>query len=35
MNGLNAIIKKWLDEGCDKTPEQMVGIIDDEYRGVG
>ncbi len=29
--GLNAIIKKWLTAGCDKTPEEMVKIIQDEY----
>ncbi len=29
--GLNAIIKKWLASGCDKTPEAMVKIIQDEY----
>ncbi len=30
--GLNAIIKKWLACGCDKAPEEMVKIIQDEYR---
>lgn len=29
--GLNAIIKKWLATGCDKPPEAMVKIIQDEY----
>ncbi len=29
--GLNAIIKKWLAAGCDKTPEAMVKILQDEY----
>ncbi len=29
--GLNAIIKKWLASGCDKSPETMVKIIKDEY----
>lgn len=29
--GISAIIKKWLDNGCDKTPEEMVNIIRDEY----
>ena len=29
--GLNAIIKKWLASGCDKSPEEMVKIIKDEY----
>ncbi len=27
--GLNAIIKKWLSSGCDKSPEEMVKIIQD------
>ncbi len=31
--GLNAIIKKWLAAGCDKSPEDMVRIIQDEYTG--
>ncbi len=30
--GLNAIIKKWLASGCDKAPEEMVRIIEDEYK---
>ncbi len=29
--GLNAIIKKWLASGCDKSPDTMVKIIQDEY----
>ncbi len=29
--GLNAIIKKWLASGCDKSPADMVEIIQDEY----
>ncbi len=29
--GLNAIIKKWLADGCRETPETMVKIIEDEY----
>ncbi len=29
--GLNAIIKKWLSSNCDKSPEEMVQIIKDEY----
>lgn len=31
-NGLNAIIKKWLDGGCKETPEEMQMIICSEYR---
>ncbi len=30
--GLNAIIKKWLVSGCEKAPEEMVKIIEDEYK---
>ncbi len=29
--GLNAIIKKWLASGCEKSPEMMVQILKDEY----
>ncbi len=29
--GLNAIIKMWLASGCDRSPEAMVKIIQDEY----
>ncbi len=31
--GLNAVIKKWLNSGCRETPEEMVKIIEDEYKG--
>lgn len=30
--GFNAIIKKWLDEGCKKTPEEINQILIDEYK---
>lgn len=30
--GMTAIIKKWLDNGCIETPEEMVKIINDEYK---
>ena len=30
--GLNAIIKKWLDNNCKETPEEMVKIITTEYQ---
>lgn len=30
-NGLNAIIKMWLDGGCCETPEEMAEIIKSEY----
>ncbi len=31
--GLNAIIKKWLDNNCKESPEEMVKIITSEYDG--
>ena len=30
--GLNAIIKKWLNNNCSETPEEMVDIITSEYK---
>lgn len=30
--GLNAVIKKWLYNGCLETPEQIRDIIIDEYK---
>ncbi len=32
-NGLNAIIKKWLSDGCLESPEEMNVILIAEYRG--
>lgn len=32
-NGLNAIIKRWLESDCHETPEQMCEILLCEYRG--
>lgn len=32
-NGLNAIIRKWLNNGCKETPEEMADIIKSEYKG--
>lgn len=32
-NGLNAIIKLWLAEGCKESPEEMAEVIKQEYRG--
>jgi len=32
-NGINAIIKMWLAEGCRETPEEMAEILKAEYRG--
>lgn len=31
--GLNAVIKKWLREGCRETPEEICAVIEAEYRG--
>lgn len=31
--GLNAIVKRWLAEGCRETPEELCQIIRWEYRG--
>ena len=30
--GLNAIIKKWLNNGCKETPEEINSIITTEYK---
>lgn len=32
-NGLNSIIKMWLNNGCKETPEEMAQILKSEYRG--
>ena len=32
-NGLNAIIKMWLTNGCKESPEEMEEILRMEYRG--
>ncbi len=32
-NGLNAIIKMWLADGCKESPEQMANILKQEYKG--
>lgn len=32
-NGINAIIKMWLNDGCKETPEQMHEILKQEYKG--
>ncbi|MBQ2839729.1 MAG: TetR/AcrR family transcriptional regulator [Oscillospiraceae bacterium] len=32
-NGLNAIIKMWLSDGCKESPEEMAEILKKEYRG--
>lgn len=33
-SGLNAIIKKWLENDCRESPEEIFGIIKDEYKGI-
>lgn len=32
-NGLNAIIKLWLANGCKESPEEMAAVLKQEYRG--
>lgn len=32
-NGINAIIKMWLSNGCKESPEEMANIIREEYKG--
>lgn len=32
-NGLNAIIKMWLSNGCKESPDEMAEILKQEYRG--
>ena len=32
-NGLNAIIKLWLSDGCKESPEEMAEVLKQEYRG--
>lgn len=31
-NGLNGIIKKWLENDCRESPEEMAEILREEYR---
>ena len=31
--GISAIIKKWLLNGCIESPEEMIEIINSEYKG--
>ena len=31
--GLNAVVKKWLENDCFETPEEMVEIVQSEYQG--
>ena len=30
--GFNAILKKWLDNGCIESPEELMDIIKAEYK---
>lgn len=32
-NGINAIIKMWLESGCKESPEEMAEILKQEYGG--
>lgn len=32
-NGINAVIKMWLNNGCQESPEEMAEIIKQEYKG--
>lgn len=32
MSGFNSIIKKWLNNGCQESPEQINKILIDEYK---
>ena len=32
-NGLNAIIKLWLADGCQESPQEMASVLQREYRG--
>ena len=32
-NGLNAIIKLWLADGCKESPDEMAEVLKQEYRG--
>ena len=34
MAGLNAIIKKWLNNGCLESPEEINRILQDEYKHI-
>lgn len=31
-NGLNAVIKKWLQNDCKESPEEIYSVITSEYR---
>ncbi len=31
--GINALMKKWLQNGCKETPEELNEILENEYKG--
>ena len=31
--GINAIIKKWINNGCKESPEEILEVITSEYKG--
>jgi len=31
--GLSALVRKWLNDGCKESPEEMKEILDSEYSG--
>ena len=33
QNGFNGIVKKWLDRGCQESPQHMTDILLAEYQG--
>ena len=33
MNGFNGLVKKWMENGFQQTPEQMLDILLQEYQG--
>ena len=33
-NGLNAVLKMWLQNGCRESPEEIREILREEYRGI-
>ena len=33
-NGLNAVIRKWLENDCREAPEEIYSIIQEEYKGI-
>lgn len=32
--GITAIIKKWLKDGCQESPEDIVNVIEEDYKGL-